>query len=63
MTTSRTGSPGVGGARAAALTALAEHDTNKATPMLRESGAARHPPPISYDQLLAQDPWLGTCLA
>ena len=21
------------------------------------------PPPISYDQLLAQGPWLGTCLA
>ena len=49
----RTGSPGAGGARAAALTALAKHDTNKATPTLRESRAARHPPPISYDQLLA----------
>ena len=59
----RTGSPGVGGAQAAALAALAKHDTNKATPTLRESRAARHPPLISYKQLLAQGPWLGTCLA
>ena len=59
----RPGSLGAGGVRAAALAALARHDTSKATPTLRESGAARHPPPISYDQLLAQGPWLGTCLA
>ena len=57
------GSPGAGVVRAAALAALAKHDTNKATPTLRESGAPCHPPPISYDQLLAQGPWLGTCLA
>ena len=57
---SHPGCPGTGGARAAAL---AKHDMNKATPTLRESGATRHPPPISYDQLLAQGPWLGTCLA
>ena len=49
---SHPGSPGAGGVRAAALAALAKHDTNKATPTLRESGATRHPPPISYDQLL-----------
>ena len=59
----RTGSPGAGGARAAALTALARHDTSKATPTLREPGVACHSLPISYDQLLAQGPWLGTCLA
>ena len=59
----RPGSPGAGGVRAVALTALAKHDTNKATPMLRKSRATRHPPLISYDQLLAQGPWLGTCLA
>ena len=56
----RPGSPGTGDVRAATL---AKHGTNKATPTLRESGAPRHPPPISYDQLLAQGPWLGTCLA
>ena len=59
----RPGSPGAGGVRAAVLAALAKHGTNKVTPTLRESGATRHPPPISYDQLLAQGPWLGTCLA
>ena len=59
----RPGNPGAGGVRAAVLAALAKHGTNKATPTLRESGATRHPPPISYDQLLAQGPWLGTCLA
>ena len=59
----RTGSPGAGGAQAAALTVLARHDASKATPTLREPGAARHSPPISYDQLLAQGPWLGTYLA
>ena len=59
----RTGSPGAGGAWAAALAALARHDASKATPMLREPGAARHSPPIPYDQLLVRGPWLGTCLA
>ena len=59
----RPGSPGAGGIRAAVLAVLAKHGTNKATPMLCESEATRHPPPISYDQLLAQGPWLGTCLA
>ena len=49
----RTGSPGAGGVRAAALTALARHDASKTTPMLRESRAARRFLPISYDQLLA----------
>ena len=58
-----TGSLGAGGALAAALAALARHDASKTTPMLRESGAARRSPPISYDQLLAQGPWLGTYLA
>ena len=59
----RPDSLGAGGVRAAILVALAKHGTNKATPTLRESRATRNPPPISYDQLLAQGPWLGTCLA
>ena len=59
----RPGSPGAGGVRAAVLAALAKHGTNKATPTLRKPGAARHSPPISYDQLLVWGPWLGTCLA
>ena len=59
---SRPGSPGAGGALAAVLAALAGHDASKATPTLREPGAARHSPPISYDQLLVRGPWLGTCL-
>ena len=63
MMTSRTGSLGAGGARAAALAALTRHDASKATLTLPESGAARHSPPISYDQLLVRGPWLGTCLA
>ena len=63
MATSRTGSPGAGGARAAALAVLAKHDASKTTPMLLESRTARRPLPTSYDQLLAQAPWLGTCLA
>ena len=63
MMTSRIGSPGAGGARLAVLAALARHDASMTTPTLRESGAARRSPPISYDQLLAQGPWLGTCLA
>ena len=56
---SRPGSPGAGVVRAAILAALAKHGTNKATPTLRESGATRHPPLISYDQLLAQGPCWG----
>ena len=60
---SRTGSLGAGGARAAALAALARHDASNTTPTLRKSGATRRSPPISYGQLLAQGPWLGTCLA
>ena len=63
MTTSRIDSPGAGGARVAALAALARHDASKATPALREPGAARHSPPIPYDQLLVRGPWPGTCLA
>ena len=59
----RTGSPGAGGARAAALATLARHDASKATPTLCEPGAARHSPLIPYDQLLVRGPWLGTCLA
>ena len=59
----RTDSPGAGAARAAALAALARHDTSKATLMSHEPGAARHSTPISYDQLLVRGPWLGTCLA
>ena len=62
-TKSRTGSPGAGGAQAAALAALARHDTSKITPMLRKSRVTRRSPLISYDQLLAQGPWLGTYLA
>ena len=42
---------------------LARHDASNATPTLREPGAARHSPPISYGQLLVRGPWLGTCLA
>ena len=60
---SRTGSLGAGGAQAATLAVLARHDASKTTPTLRESGAARRSPLISYDQLLAQGPWLGTYLA
>ena len=63
MTKSRTGSPGAGGAQAATLAVLARHDASKITPTLREARAARRSLPISYDQLLAQGPWLGTYLA
>ena len=63
QTTSRTSSPGAGGAWAAALAVLAKHDASKTTPMLLESRTARRSPPTYYDQLLAQAPWLGTCLA
>ena len=63
MMKSRTGSPGVGGAWATALAALARHDASMTTPTLHESRAARCSPLASYDQLLAQGPWLGTCLA
>ena len=60
---SRPGSLGAGGAWAAALATLARRDASKATLTLREPGAARHSPPIPYDQLLVRGPWLGTCLA
>ena len=39
------------------------HNASKTTPMLLESRMARRSPPTSYDQLLAQAPWLGTYLA
>ena len=62
-TTRRTGSPGTGGARAAALVTLARHDVSGTTLMPRKLRAVRRTPPTSHARLLVQSPWLGTCLA
>ena len=61
--TSHTSSPGAGGARAAAPITPTKRDADGTTPTLRKPRATRHDPSVSHAQLLAQGPWLGTCLA